>query len=137
MFHFQRIAAGLCLMLLTAAGAAEYKIPYLEKAPVIDGTFAPGEWDQSAGYAGLYHRGSEMFLSGRHAVWNIGYDKENLYVSMRTELPPEGSKLISTTRKRDGKTLLFDDAKSLKNSEYTYYTTSIEEVFYRVKELMK
>lgn len=35
------------------------------------------------------------------------------------------------------KTLLFDDAKSLKNSEYTYYTTSIEEVFYRVKELMK
>ena len=127
MFHWKKLAALLCAGICFAGTAAEYQIPFMEKAPVIDGKFSADEWKSSAAYTGVYHRGKEMFLSGRHAVWNIGYDNKNLYVSMRTELPPAGTKLISTTRRRDGKTLLYDDniefwiADSEKTADRSYY----------------
>lgn len=35
------------------------------------------------------------------------------------------------------KTLLFDEYGTLKNSEYTYYTKTIDEVFVKIKDLMK
>lgn len=131
MLNFKKLAVFLFTAATLTAGAAVYKIPYLSKAPVIDGKFSESEWSGSTGYAGLYHRGSEMLLSSRHAVWNIGYDKDNLYVMMRTELPPEGSKLISSTRKRDGKSLLFDDniefwiADSEKVEDRSYYSVMV------------
>lgn len=127
----KKLATLVCSALILSGLAAEYQIPFMEKAPVIDGKFSAGEWQGSSSYAGMYHRGKEMFLSGRHAVWNIGYDEKHLYVSMRTELPPEGTRLISTTRRRDGKTLLYDDntefwiADSEKAADRSYYSVMV------------
>ncbi len=113
-------------MTILSSGAEEYLIPYIEKAPVIDGKISENEWSGAAGYAGLYHRGSEMFLSFRRSNWAIAYDRQNLYLMMQTEMPPDGD-LTARVRKKDGP-VFSDDAieiwvaDSEKASERSYYT---------------
>ena len=111
---------------LFSANAIEYTIPYISKAPIIDGKISQNEWNSAASYAGLYHRGSEMFLSFRKSNWSIAYDEQNLYVMMQSEMSPDG-KLSAKVRKKDGK--VFNDdtielwiADSKKAANRNYYS---------------
>ena len=107
-------------------GAVEYIIPYIENTPVIDGRISENEWQGAAGFAGLYHRDSEMFLSFRRSRWAVAYDRQNLYVMMQTEMPPDG-KLTAKVRKKDGSVFSDDTielwiADSEKAGERSYYS---------------
>ena len=64
--------------------AAEFSVPFLKKAPVIDGQFDKGEWDFATAFSG-----SKKIDARRTTVW-MGYDANNLYLAMQAETPPRG-----------------------------------------------
>ncbi|MDR0931538.1 MAG: DUF6067 family protein [Victivallales bacterium] len=84
------------------ATAAPLPIPQMPRAPQIDGTISPCEWDYTITLAGLYKRGHKLLLSERYGRTMLGYDRQNLYILMESELPPDGAELLTSIRKRDG-----------------------------------
>ncbi|MBO4513338.1 MAG: hypothetical protein J5746_11300 [Victivallales bacterium] len=64
--------------------AAEFSVPFLKKAPVIDGQFDKGEWDFATAFSG-----SKKIDARRTTIW-MGYDAKNLYLAMQAETPPRG-----------------------------------------------
>ena len=67
---------------------AQCRIPYLDKAPVIDGIMPPGEWEKALTFHGEYQFSSREKESASGTVWKIGYDKEYLYVALQV-IDPE------------------------------------------------
>ncbi len=61
--------------------------PLFQRAPAIDGTISDGEWDRACGFDGLKWRG---VLEERSARVYVGATETNIYVALRSELPPEG-----------------------------------------------
>lgn len=105
-----------------AAPASYLRIPPMAKPPVIDGKIQESEWSGASESFGALQLGTN-YITGRNAVFFIGYDTENLYFACRSELPPEGMKLLSRVRERNGK-VYADDAVELiimpPHKEYVY-----------------
>lgn len=101
------LMAGLLLMVVTAAHPAPLvTIPASAKAPTIDGTIAPGEWDHAAG-PGLFTVLGGSLAPVQPEV-HVTYDQANLYLAARLPLPA-GSRPKATETQRDG-ALWNDDA---------------------------
>ena len=80
------------------SGAEEsLRIPLMKKAPLMDGRLEKGEWDAATQMDGfLFINGKQ--LDPRCGKTLLGYDKDNLYLSVSSELPPDG-KLVATVKK--------------------------------------
>ncbi|MFA7230006.1 MAG: glycoside hydrolase domain-containing protein [Victivallaceae bacterium] len=117
-------ACGMSALLTCSADVAPSYIrtPQMTKPPLIDGKIQEGEWRGASESFGTLQLGTN-YLTGRDAVFFIGYDTKNLYFACRSELPPEGMKLLSRVRERNGK-VYADDAVELiimpPHKEYVY-----------------
>ena len=74
----------LAAISLTLA-AADFTVPFMNKAPAIDGRFAVGEWDFAMAFSGT----AKNMDPRRTTVW-MAYDNENLYMALQAETPPRG-----------------------------------------------
>ena len=73
------------LLLAACIWAADFSIPFQKKAPVIDGQFAPGEWDCAVAFSGT----ARNMDARRTTVW-LAYDKSTMYVGLQADTPPRG-----------------------------------------------
>jgi len=118
----------LLLLVNAAAGfaVANETIPRLRlpqmNAPTIDGKIESAEWQLAGEQFGCLSYNTP-FLAHRRATFFIGYDRENFYFACRSELPPEGQRLMSRVR-RDGTMVATDDAVEIHlyppEGKYTY-----------------
>ena len=89
--------------------SARMTIPPISRSPVIDGAINEGEWLGAAKIQGFlinHHR--EGTLEPREGRTLVAYDRDNLYIAVSTELPPDG-KLVAKIR-RDMDKVNHDDA---------------------------
>jgi len=73
-------------------------VPYLTRAPKIDGKLDKGEWDNTSTVLGLW--GMQGELSPLQAKFYIGYDNRNLYIGFESAY--SGGWLKTNVKKRDG-----------------------------------
>lgn len=73
------------------AGDAVATAVLFKKSPKIDGKLADGEWDRAV-RCGPLVKWKYLPFEVRHAVGWMGWDKENLYVAVQSELRPGGLK---------------------------------------------
>ncbi len=109
------IALGV-LMLAAAAKAgaapaepdrvAQFRVPLLTEAPVVDGSMAHGEWDNAVGFDGMTWRGSQEDRAVRGYVTATATD---FYFAIESELPADDGKLLAKVNKNIAK-LVHDDA---------------------------
>ena len=83
-------------------------LPPMVNAPTIDGKIEEGEWNDACKVIGFLDREKGFSLEPRDGFTLVGYDQENLYIAMSTELPPDG-KLISKQKRDDG-SVVSDDS---------------------------
>ncbi|MCF7854041.1 MAG: DUF6067 family protein [Candidatus Pacebacteria bacterium] len=104
----------LVITLLLAAGIVsaqdtpypEARLPRMPAAPNIDGHMTSDEWRGSTSFHGLGNP-----VEPREGQAWFGYDRENLYVAFRTQMPPTGQ--LITNVKRDGVEVVMDDSVEL------------------------
>ena len=78
-------------------------------SPSIDGTLAEGEWDGSLRVPGLMNY-EDGFLVPYEMGVRFGYDRENIYIAIVSELPPDGTLVAQQTRRgANPQQLVFDD----------------------------
>ena len=84
-------------------GNAVMNIPFVAKAPGIDGFFTPGEWDKAAEFSGFSRLNGDYVTTGSGSV-RLMRDKEYLYIAVRTTTPNNdpGGSLVANTTVRDG-----------------------------------
>ena len=76
-------------------------VPPIAKSPVIDGVIGEGEWGGAAKIQGfLVHRDATLEPREGHTL--VTYDRDNLYLAVSTELPPDG-KLVAKVRRDQGR----------------------------------
>ena len=75
----------LAAISLTLA-ASDFTVPYMNKAPAIDGRLDEGEWEFAMAFSGSANKMDPR----RTTVW-IGYDKDNIYMALQAETPPRGN----------------------------------------------
>ncbi len=96
---------------LNAAGNPDGgTIPLMKKAPVIDGVIKPDEW-MDAIKTEWFQGVTKGLLEPRQGSSWVGCDKDKLYISISSELPPAGN-LITTVKMPDGMTI-YDDSIEL------------------------
>ena len=102
--------------LVHAAPAAEtlqqpcrFAVPSMIVAPLIDGSITGKEWNDATQIVGFMEAG--RFLEPREGARYIGYDANNVYVAMTTELPPN-KRLIARVTPHDANTV-HDDSIEL------------------------
>ena len=78
------------LLLLASAtlflAAADFTVPFLNKAPNIDGHLDAGEWGCAMAISGS----AKNMDARRTTVW-MGYDKSAIYMALQAEMPPRGN----------------------------------------------
>jgi len=72
----------LVLSVVAFAAPQEFAIPYIDKAPTIDGVINPGEWDGATSLTGLKVLGTKELAKDPTVLW-VAYDDENLYVAYK------------------------------------------------------
>jgi hypothetical protein len=72
---------------VTAAHAAEYRVPLMSQPPNVDGQVEPAEWPTSAGFDGFAFNGQ---LERRRVRACVGATDDTLYFAIRSQLPDEG-----------------------------------------------
>ena len=86
----------------------QFIIPKMKKAPVLDGIFSPGEWDQAALLTmfGLYNRG---YMPTEQPKFYVAWDDQYLYVALDS---PENAanSLVSNTTRNDMRGIVGDDS---------------------------
>ncbi len=81
--------------------APVFQVPKMKTAPALNGkTF--DAWKQSSNIFGFFDRRSSN-LELRQGKTFFGYDNQNFYICVQSELPPDGVKLLSSVRRRDGR----------------------------------
>lgn len=93
----------LLLMAITMAGfsAPVFEVPKMTQKPKLDGKSSTA-WQSASNIFGFFIRRT-LDLEQRNGKTFFGYDNNNLYLRVETELPPEGTKLLTSVRRRDGK----------------------------------
>jgi len=92
------LAAGACQ-------AAEYRVPLMTKAPVLDGDIQPSEWALSAGFDGFAMDGK---LERRRIRSYVGTTKSHLYFAFKSQLPDDGEILANVDV--DTVKIVYDDS---------------------------
>lgn len=94
-----RIGLTACALISLAATAAlgemarpEVMLPLMSAAPTIDGVIDEAEWAGAVRNVGMYSRALNR-LGDRETVFWAGADGANLYIAVRSELPPGGELL--------------------------------------------
>ncbi len=82
------------------------RVPFMDKAPTIDGRLDPGEWEDSACYTGFwqdYSHDNFRYLAVREKQpeFYVSYDKENLYFAHRSMVFPEAAWLKCRGKYKD------------------------------------
>ncbi|MCD6351487.1 MAG: hypothetical protein J7M26_05160 [Armatimonadetes bacterium] len=96
-FH-QRFAICCTIVLLASVSRAagplrpQIAVPLMNQAPTLDGRIVEKEWAGAARMVGLVSQHGAL-LESREAVFWVGADPANLYLALRTELPPDGKLL--------------------------------------------
>ena len=70
----------------------QISLPLLKNPPTIDGTIAEAEWAGAVRNVGLCNQ-YDLELEAREAIFWVGADANNLYIAMKSELPPSGDLL--------------------------------------------
>lgn len=85
-------------------GNAKVNIPTVRTAPVIDGIFSPGEWDNAAQISGFSLLSGNYVTSGTGSL-RLMRDKNFLYLAVRTTTPNNdpGGSLVANALSHDGK----------------------------------
>ena len=78
-----------------------FQVPKMGTAPAFNGK-PSAAWKQASNTYGFFDRRSAN-LEIRQGKTFFGYDNKNFYVSVQTELPPDGVKLLTSVRKHDGR----------------------------------
>ena len=81
----------------------------MDKPPELDGAVSEGEWDSAVRTSPMMGW-RRMKLEPRHAVAYMGYDRQNLYVAVQSELRPTG---LRAEKKFDDGRLVFDSVIEL------------------------
>ncbi|GEM_PF-2588756 len=82
------LAVALGLFALEPPSTAYLRLPPMPQAPVVDGKSGLEEWVMSSPSFGSYSQETGM-LSRRDVHHNIGYNADYLFISQKSELPPE------------------------------------------------
>jgi hypothetical protein len=82
------------------------RVPFLNKAPAIDGIVSPGEWDDASALSGFWYDwgfGTFKFMAPPQTQLQIymGYDRENLYILHSSPIYPANSWLRARGRFSD------------------------------------
>ncbi|MFP4027975.1 MAG: glycoside hydrolase domain-containing protein [Candidatus Brocadiia bacterium] len=80
-------------------------VPF-EEAPTIDGKIAEGEWDRAV-HTNLFVGWKRLPFEPRHAAGWMGFDKENLYIAVRSAARPTG--LLANKKIDDGRLIQDSD----------------------------
>lgn len=109
----------LCFVLLAfpvwaALELPRIALPAMQKPPTIDGVIQEQEWAEAVRIIGLNSQ-HDLKLTAREAIFWIGVDRKNLYIAMKTELPPTGELLTRAVPDgdRDIPAALYDDSVEL------------------------
>ncbi len=78
-----------------------FQVPKMANAPALNGK-ASDAWKQASNIFGFFDRRSSN-LELRQGKTFFGYDDRNFYIAVQSELPPDGVKLLSSVRRRDGR----------------------------------
>ncbi len=78
---FAVFASGVCL--------ADYRLPLMPQAPIIDGKIDAAEWSVAAGFEGFIKLGTGA-LETRRARGFVGATGDTIFVAIQTQLPDEG-----------------------------------------------
>lgn len=97
-----------CLSLQAAENfSCKYVAPIMEKAPLIDGKFNKGEWNEAMSFDGMQKLDGK--LEERMVRTYIGATEDAFYFAIISELPP--NKILQTEIKKDNtEKIVFDDA---------------------------
>ncbi|HPD14079.1 MAG TPA: DUF6067 family protein [Planctomycetota bacterium] len=95
----------LSCFLVAAASAAELHsptiaLPLMAKAPTIDGAIGEEEWAGATRQIGFSSHG-KRHLTSREGVFWLGSDGKELFIAVKTELPPEGGLLTRVQPKEN------------------------------------
>jgi hypothetical protein len=94
----------------TAAVAAEYRVPLMDKAPKIDGVIDESAWANALQLDGFTEAGSKKVLERRRASAYIGATESHIYVAVKTQLPEEGALIAATTPGKPPVGVIHDDS---------------------------
>ncbi len=86
--------------------AQEYLVPELQQAPPLNGKNSSA-WNNASVLYGFYQRVPKT-LEPRQGRTLFGYRGSSFYLRVETELPPDGTKLLASVRKHDGR-IINDD----------------------------
>lgn len=84
----------------------EISLSPMKKAPSIDGAINETEWKGASKISGMYRLDKDGFtLDSRRCTLWVGYDEENMYFAVKSELPPGGKPLM-----KGGANVIYDDS---------------------------
>ena len=118
-----------CLIVSVSVYAAPvFQVPKMTSAPALNGK-SSNVWEQASDIFGFFDRRSGN-LELREGKTFFGYDNKNLYICVQSELPPDGVKLLSSVRRRDGRVFKDDSiefwiAPEGQNNYYQYTVNSL------------
>jgi hypothetical protein len=92
-----RLAPIVLLLFVPASWGANLRnplvsLPLMAKAPTIDGVIGEEEWAGATRQIGFSSHGKKH-LASREGVFWLGSDGKDLFIAVKTELPPEGGLL--------------------------------------------
>ncbi len=90
----------------------QFQIPYLNKAPVLDGVFSPGEWDNATALSmfGFYNKKGNF--NAEQPIFYCGWDDKYLYVAM--DCRENGSNnVVARTSRHDFGSIIGDDCAEI------------------------
>lgn len=125
-----RLASALSVLIAACSWAAELHNPTIAlplrlKAPTIDGAIGEEEWAGATRQIGFSSHGKRRLTSREGLFW-LGSDGKELFIAVKTELPPEGGLLTRVQPKEnadvqayrdDSLELWFDPFRSAKGQE--------------------
>ena len=117
LWHIGLLLAGLIVVLGVPALAAGLPLPEIlvtktTKAPTIDGTLAPGEWDQASACTGFVLV-SENTLARAQSIVFTTYDDKYFYVAIKNYRDPGLTLLNKRARTTDDNAIVFDPANEI------------------------
>lgn len=89
----------------------QVSLPFMKKAPLIDGDINENEWEDATRIIGFMKNGTD--LEDRNGIFWFGTDGENLYIAIRTETPPSGSLLLRAKPSTSDTRAYLDDSIEL------------------------
>ena len=115
-------------------------VPFLEKAPVIDGRIDAAEWAGAARITGFMTYGESVMVPAMlQPVWWIAWDDQNLYFAQTLPLYPKGT-IVATEKRSDngganagvGNALLFGDHIEIQLATVARRIDVLDDHFYKL-----